>query len=186
MFDDDEYFYDKHKRSINEILVTIPENAGQILLPMLDFGHSKQILSAPSCITRLNYFTKLKQSPPSLYVTSKAIVRLANIVNPSIWQWWCCHSATNVNGTKVLCNNCDAEQVDTWTIKVFDFDTCLCHYISGAMEDWVTKYKKWKDSPLECDEAWRQFDFFTSSDEEDTRMSVYADDLIRLLSQCKK
>jgi hypothetical protein len=68
------------------------------------------------------------------------------------------------------------------------YDTCLAHYITGSMEDWVIKYRKWKrenevlGKPLD-----RSFDDFAKSNGtiQDTRMSIYADELKELLSQCK-
>jgi hypothetical protein len=68
------------------------------------------------------------------------------------------------------------------------YDTCLAHYVTGSMEDFVIKYRKWKrekefvNLPLE----W-SFDTLAKGDGdiEDTRMSIYADELKELLSQCK-
>ena len=194
MFDDDEYLFDHKQRKINDLLEDIPGDVGQVLLPWIKFTHSNQMLSATPDITRLKHFT-IKENHQR--VECKAIVRLDNIVFNDIKAgWYHCHYA-DVSGREVTFDGKDCSRIENpCQIVAEHFDTCLAHYVHGAMEDYVNKHKKWRGEklgytiPLPVEQVAQTVKNFviaaTHNNTEDTRMSVYADELIQLLSQCKK
>jgi len=189
MFDDDEYFYDKRKRQINTMLAAIPGDVGQICLPWLVFTHNKQVLSAPLEITRLKYFTHKDTRPLGEF---KSIVRLSNIITNDIPSSWYHIRHADVNGRSIMFdgNNCQQEGniLRLNNVKSEHLDTCLVHYMHGSMEDFVIRHRKWKRERIAMRQSnWNTFDSFVSSNVgiEDLRMSLYADELIKLLGQCK-
>ena len=63
---------------------------------------------------------------------------------------------------------------------IFDDNTCLVHYESGAMEDWVNQQYKWNEDKPDYD---RFIDLFTSGIK-DNRMLIYKNELCALLKHC--
>jgi len=196
MFDDDEYLYDSRKRTVNEMLETIPADAGQILLPWIKFTHSGQMLSAPPDVTRLRHFTKKENHRT---VECKAMVRLNNIVfNDVRGGWYHCHYA-DVRGREVTFDGKDCVRAGNdkhpCLMTAEHFDTCLAHYIHGSMEDYVNKHKKWRieksgySIPLPFSQVAQKVEDFVRAaavQDEDARMEVYAEELIELLARGKE
>ena len=188
MFDDDEYFYDSRMRKINEMLDDIPDDVSQIVLPWLNFTHSGKILSATPDVTRLRHLTKREYRNP---IECKAFVRVDDIVHNEIPSGWYHAHYADVSGREITFDGKNSTRIaDAPTLMmVKHFDTCLAHYIHGAMEDWVKKYKKWKiaQDAIGCPIAWENYNYrrFDSNHVEDTRMVPYADELITLLKECK-
>ena len=191
MFDVDECFYDSQRRPINEILSDIPKDAGQVIVHWLEFGHNNQILSAPPNETRLNWFTKRAEYPRTHF---KSIVRIDAL--PDVLRWYWCHYArvlgrsVNTKGEVVLpeIENWDALGIVEHHVPhpPYDdtaFETCLVHYWSGAMEDWVNRTKRWSVNKGTGVELSKFLEF--TVDVEDHRMSIYAEELKELLKQCK-
>ena len=186
MFDDDEYFYDSQGRKINEMLDTIPDDVSQIVIPWLNFTHSGQVLSATPDITRLRHFTKREQKNP---VCCKTIIRLDDIRHNEIPSGWYHAHYADVSGREVMFDGKNSTRMAKYPCLVVarHFNTALVHYIHGAMEDWVNKYRKWKiaqdtiGSPIQ----WGNYNFcrFDKDHVEDLRMERYADELIALLQR---
>ena len=185
MFDDDEYFYDSQKRRVNEMLETIPADASQVMVPWIRFSHNNQVLSAPSDITRLAYFTMREDHH---ILEAKAFIRLDHVVTSGITaDWYRVHSA-KVSGKTVTFDGKECSLIGCTQMIPEHYDTCLSHYITGSMEDWVIKYRKWKrENETACKPLDRSFNCFAKSNGniEDTRMSIYVDELKELLLQCK-
>ena len=188
MFDDDEYFYNKERRKINELLADIPSDVGQIVLPWLKFNHNEQILSAPPDVTRLAYFTNREEHSQ---VECKSIIRLNQVIeNNTSGGWYYCHSAEVFGKTITF----DGKECQLYTNKCqmipSHYDTCLVHYLTNSMEDYVLKYKKWKKEKdaLNLPMVGDWFDIFLQSGHniKDERMFIYLDELKYLLQQCKR
>lgn len=188
MFDDDEYLYDSRGRKVNEMLDDISDDVSQIVIPWLNFTHSGQILSATPDVTRLRHFPKRLHRNP---VCCKAVVRLDDIIHNEVPSgWYHCHYA-DVRGKETLFDGRYSTRLKAVpTMMVAEhFDTALAHYVDGAMDDWLKKYKKWKiaqdaiGKPIE----WEKHDYrrFDDRHMEDTRMDRYADELVELLKECK-
>ena len=186
MFDDDEYFYDSKRRKINDLLIDVASDVGQIVLPWLKFNHNKQVLSALPNVTRLAHFTMREHHPQ---IECKTIIRLNNVVtqgNPG--DWYYCHSAEVFGKTMTF----DGKECNLFNAKCQmipeHYDTCLVHYITGSMEDFIIKYKNWvrENALLNKTTSW-SFDSLMQNggDVVDTRMSIYADELKELLKLCK-
>jgi hypothetical protein len=187
MFDDDEYLYDHKNRTVNEILQNIPVDVAQVALPWINFTHSRQILSAPPETTRLAHFRMCEIEFP--YTHIKVLVRL-DYIKPSeiMGGWYYTHSA-DVLGRSMTANGDEVtlhgNQIQTVAAH---FETCLAHYIYGAMEDWVIKYKKWRienDYTKSVNSSTNWDRFMKDSNTQDDRMLVYVDRLRELLAQCK-
>ena len=189
MFDDDEYFYDSKRRKINDLLNGISGDVGQIVLPWLNFNHNKQVLSAPPDVTRLAHFTTLCDSHRYYPIECKVFIRLGNVVtNGNPGDWYYCHSA-EVFGKIVTFDGKEQHLPSGGTsITPEHKETCLVHYITGSMEDFVNKYKNWKREKglLNLPIGW-SFDSLmqNSCDVADTRMSIYVEELKELLTKCK-
>jgi len=185
MFDDDEYLYDSQKRTINEMLASIPDDAAQVAIPWIKFTHSKQVLSAPPDVTRLRHFTHKERHRR---IECKVVVRLDRIVTNAVpGGWYHCHRA-EVSGKTVTFDGKESTILGTAIIPEH-YDTCLAHYIHGSMEDWVEKYRKWKRENERLDlRIQRSFDDIAKSEsnEVDNRMDIYVDELKEVLSQCKR
>lgn len=202
LFDVDEYLYDSQKRPINDLLATISDDAGQILIPWLEFGHNNRILSATPQETRLAAFTKNAGMFP--YVNFKAIVRPQNVVQksndprPSNY-WYYTHEMIS-RGKYVDFFNHDLIFSDfdfdadnfherfNFSRQGFTvFDPCLVHYYTGSMEDWVIRTKRTAlTSAAGLPRFFHTFFDMRYNKFEDFRMSIYVDELRGLLSQCKQ
>jgi hypothetical protein len=198
MFDVDEYLCDSQHRNINDMLSSIPEDAGQIIVPWVEFGHNNRVLSATPEETRLSVFTKRADlcSRPNF----KSIVRPRYIVqNPNQYApsnyWYYCHFArvckrhVNFQGEDVLPPDWwfDGEDCGQfWNMKkdTTCFDPCLVHYFTGSMEDWVIRLKRTRFYDYRNLDA-KDFIGFTAN-VEDTRMSIYVDELRGLLAKIKQ
>jgi hypothetical protein len=186
MFDDDEYFYDSKRRPINYLLQDLPRDVSQIALPWVTFTHSKQVLSAPPEVTRLAHFTTRESHRQ--HVACKTIVRLKHVVTNAIpGGWYHCHSA-EVSGKTITFDGKDCPLFGTPPCQMGPehYNTCLAHYVTGSMEDWVIKYRKWKrENEFVGKKLDRSFDHFMCSDGtiEDNRMSIYVEELRRLLHE---
>lgn len=183
-FDDDEYFYDSQHRRINTILNSLPAATGCALVPWLVFGHSNHILSPPDNKTRLEYFTSVYDPPPKRE-EYKSIVRLDTI---NLDDWYGVHfhrhtgNATTLNNEPVRNKGgCDADIVND--------KTCLAHYMSGSMEDYVVRCKKWQarfpGKPQASAGGVKYFMERFNMTGNDTRMSGYVAELKQLLAQCR-
>jgi len=189
LFDDDEYLYDSRQRPINDILSDIPSDVGQLALTWIKYTHSGQMLSAPPTVTRLAHFLDCVKDYPLSAI--KVIARVDSINNNSVpGSWYRCHSVDacgriiDTTGKDVCANEHKIQTTDE------QFDTCIAHYIHGAMEDWVIKYKKWK---IEHDYvnfpnctvtyAWKAM--MNTDGTPDARMLIYVDRLKELLACCK-
>jgi hypothetical protein len=188
MFDDDEYLYDCRRRKVNEMLATIPDDAAQIVLPWINFTHSKQVLSAPPDITRLRHFT-CKECYPHHLTTCKVFVRLDRIVTNDIpGGWYYCHSA-EVSGTTVTFDGKKSEVLNQCQMQSEHDGTFLVHYVHGAMEDFVIKYRKWKREKERINlNVVLNFDSIAKNESNtiDNRMNIYVDELKEVLSRCKR
>jgi hypothetical protein len=145
MFDVDEYLYDSQKRSVAEIFNTLPD-AGQIVLPWLVYGHSNRVQSVRYPETRLSAFTY--RQPLKKFTGYKSIVRVDSIVEGCAWY----HShfakingnTTAINGDKIHDTPVTEWKQIQWALhnRSVNYDTCLVHYRSGSMEDWVGRHKR--------------------------------------------
>jgi hypothetical protein len=188
MFDDDEYLYDSQKQTINKMLSEISGDVSQIALPWIKFTHSQQVLSAPPDVTRLRHFTHKEHH---FQIECKVIVRLDHIItNGFPGDWYRCHSA-EVYGKTVTFDGKECELLGANKCQMIPehYDTCLAHYVHGAMEDFVIKYRKWKRERERLNlQVGFGFDSIAKneSDTKDNRMEIYADELKEILLRCKQ
>ncbi len=187
-FDDDEYLYDSRMRKINEMLDEVSDDVSQIVIPWINFTHSGQVLSATPDVTRLRHFTKKVYQN---IVECKFIARMDDIeYSPGSSDWYHCHYA-DVLGEEIMFDGQTTMRIAEAPTSVYaeHFDICLAHYVHGAMEDWVKKYKKWKiaQNTIGANIAWGDYNYcrFDGNHIEDNRMEQYADELIALLKECK-
>lgn len=189
MFDVDECLYDSKRRSVNELLSGIPDHAGQVLIPWLNFGHSGRVLSATPQETRYTAFTKC-EGYANVNAQIKPIVRTKDIITDSRWYWTHFAStkgaAVDVSGNVLLDGQITGEEQFYRDIRknFTNFDTCLVHYFTGAMEDWVIRYKRRKNHVYYGEHSVNMF-MENTYEIEDTRMSIYLDGLKGLLEKCK-
>jgi hypothetical protein len=183
-WDDDEYFYDKQHRKINDILSALPDTVGQVIVPWIVFGHSGRVLSPPSGTTRLAYYTSVKEPLP-VREECKSIGRLRKV--NALAEWWNAHWVENHEGDIVTADNLPAQRIGQWSAEVVSLDTCLAHYRSGSMEDFVNRIKKWESSKeFNIDEGISVETFVErySFPGHDTRMLEYNDELSQILACC--
>ena len=195
MFDDDEYFYDSRKRKINDMLDTVANDVGQINLPWIKFTHSKQILPATPDITRLRHFIHCDHSSP--IIEKKVIARLDFIeINQTrdIFGGWNHIHWVEASGQVVTFDGKESPQNPLYPTcmhinSLEQTNTCLAHYIHCSMEDYVKKYRKWvrekKSAKAKMEWGWNQFIIEEAQSTVDTRMDIYAEELIELLKKCK-
>ena len=192
-FDDDEYFYDSRKRNVNDLLQSLPRYVGAIVVPWLTFGMSGKVLCPPKHITRLEYFTGI--CPTDYHAGHddvKCIIRTKFINKTAAvkGRWYEFHHPRHFgtciyfNGEPIKNKSCSgADQVDVE-------NTCLVHYRSGSLEDWINRCKKWTlAEPHKFDAISGGFDIIRrnmTTLKEDARMSIYVDDLKNILSQCNR
>ena len=198
LFDVDEYLYDSKKRPVNDLLATVSDDVGQVLVPWLEFGHNNRILSATSQETRLSAFTKCSGTLPR--ANYKAIIRPHNVVQKPekhLSYWYHTHQMI-VKGRTVdffnrdmISSDFDFDAEDMFRRFFFSrkdftvFDLCLAHYYTGSMEDWVIRTKRTAlTSAVNLPRTFQSF-FDMKYNKEDLRMSIYADELRELLSRCK-
>lgn len=198
LFDVDEYLYDSQKRPINDILATISDDVGQVLVPWLEFGHNNRVLSATPQETRLSAFTKTAGIDPR--ATYKAIIRPRNVIqkpdNPH--YWYHTHQMATRGRHIDLFNHdlippdFDFDSEDVYGRVYFSrqdftvFDSCLVHYYTGSMEDWVIRTKRTAlTSAASLPRTFQSF-FDMKYNKEDYRMSIYTNELRELLSKCKQ
>ena len=183
-FDDDEYFYDSQRRSINTILTSLPTTTGCALVPWLVFGHSDHVLSPPDDVTRLEYFTSV-YDPLLLREEYKAIVRLDSI---NLNDWYGIHFHRHTGDATTLNNEPVLNRGD-WDAEIVNYDTCLAHYMCGSMEDYVVRCKKWLDrfpgKPQANAGGVQYFIERFTMPGTDTRMLCYVTELKQLLVQCR-
>ena len=184
-FDDDEYLYDINRRKINDLLDTVNKDTDQISLPWASFGHNRKITSATKKETRLETFTARDE----LHGTSdvKPVFRMTGI-DTNLEQWYDCHTVKVTGCTRYfdgntvsMANTFQAKQIPTW-------DQSLIHYVSGSMEDYIDKAKKWTGSNHRMDDrhaGWYESFLRLDYPIQDNRMSIYSDELKNLLSQCQ-
>jgi len=202
LFDVDEYLYDSQKRPINDLLATVSNDVGQILIPWVEFGHNNRILSATPQETRLAAFTKSSGiDPRALY---KAIVRPRNVIQnlndhrPSVYWYHCHHMITKGRHVDFLNRDLVPANFDFDSENMFFrfhsierkdftvFNPCVAHYFTGSMEDWVIRTKRTvRTSAVTLPRTFQTF-FDLKYDKEDLRMSIYVDELRELLSKCKQ
>lgn len=192
LFDDDEYFYDSKRRKINDMLDAVANDVGQINLPWIKFTHSKQILRATPDVTRLIHFTHCDHSRS--LIEKKVVVRLDFIQTTNeCGGWYHCHWV-DASGRIVTFDGKESSHNLLYPTCMRinspqQTNTCLAHYIHCSMEDYVRKYRKWVrekgsvNSRMEW--GWNQFISEESSSTIDTRMDIYAEELIELLKKCK-
>jgi len=211
MFDDDEYFYDSQNRPINELLATVNEAVGQIVVPWVTFGHCGRVESITKQETRLAAFTKRLEchQQQARGNHAKVFVRVSKLLDvdddaiglPGS-QWYGCHYA-RVSGRSVDFSGNDLYEDIDWTKtahrdvysrlgNVLSSAQCLAHYYTGAMEDWVARYKNWKSWQTEFSKQKinlrkRLVEHFLNhaGDIVDTRMLSYVPDLQNLLLEDK-
>ena len=195
MFDVDEYLCDSQHRNIHDLLQTVPDDAGQIIVPWVEFGHHNRVVSATPQETRLAAFTT--RIPLNPWTNFKAIVRVRNIVQkpdePSPSNYWYFVHMARVTGRHVNFQGEDVVPPDfafdgeSWKkfweakTKTICFDPCLVHYFTGSMEDWVTRKRRPCEPPDYPRDVKMFFDY--TGDTEDTRMSIYVDELRSLLAK---
>ena len=195
MFDVDECLYDSQKRDIHDLLATVPDDAGQIILPWVEFGHSNRVISATPQETRLAAFTT--RIPLNPRTNFKAIVRTRNIVQKPDEQfpsnyWYYAHMA-RVTGRHVNFQGEDVVPPDFsfdgenfwkfWEVKANTtcFDPCLVHYFTGSMEDWVLRAPRCHFNQYHPRDVKMFMDY--TGEVEDTRMSIYTEELRALLAK---
>ena len=192
MFDDDEYLYDSQRRKINDMLDTVAEDVGYIDLPWIKFTNSKQILPATPDVTRLRHFTHCDRSNPN--VEKKIIVRLDAIHNTNDFGGWFHAHWADVSGRIVTFDGKPSPHNPLLPtcmriVSREQTNTCLAHYIHCSMEDYVKKYRKWVREKASVharmEWGWNQFIFEEKRSTIDTRMEIYAEELIELLKKCK-
>ena len=192
MFDDDEYFYDSQKRKINDMLNTVADDVGYIDLPWIKFTHSKQLLPATPDVTRLRHFTHCDNSSP--VIEKKVIVRLDFIrTNDECGGWYHNHWA-DVSGRTVTFDGKESPHnpLDPTRMQINSmeqYNTCLAHYIHCSMEDYVKKFRKWVKEKASVNSrmewGWKQFVDEEKRSTIDSRMEIYAEELIELFKKCK-
>ncbi len=200
LFDVDEYLYDSQKRPVNDLLATISNDVGQILIPWLEFGHNNRILSATPQETRLSAFTRRAGISPRAHY--KSIIRPRNVIQkpdePRSSNYWYHTHQMAVRGRHVDFFNHDLipEDFDFDSEDVHrrvyishqnftSFDPCLVHYFTGSMEDWVIRTKRTAlTSAANLPRTFQSFLEPRYNSNEDYRMSIYIDELRELLSQC--
>jgi organic radical activating enzyme len=195
-FDDDEYIYDSRKRKINEILDALPPEATQMAIPWLKFGTNKRTLSIKHDETRLAALTKRSNYDE---VEVKVIAKMDSIVMgqlPHKWYW--CHStnagdivdpygapAPMVNG-----GGFDFPVPVRMNVENYSFDIALVHYIFGTLEDFVIKCRIWEREHGDINK-WHGINVMANGANaanqayDDTRMSIYTEELVELLKKCK-
>ena len=185
-FDDDEYLYDKDKRKINDILNVATEDAGSIILPWLNFNHNQRLLPVSPSETRLAAFTKRPPIPEWISIV-KSIARMSNIISDNVYDWYYCHTI-KTNGSIHYADGRKCFLVDQGiqALNPMKWDTCLVHYRDGSVTDWIKKVAQY--SAVEHGASdWYTWKHLTNPAYscEDSRMSIYIDDLREILQQCK-
>jgi len=189
MFDADEYLYDSQKRCVNDILDVLPEDAGQVSMPWLVYGPSNRVQSARYPETRLSVFNC--RQPLERFFGYKSIVRVENIIDNGAWYW--CHFA-KTSGTYITFNGdvISNVPVENWDYiqngiqrYPINYDTCLVHYHTGAMEDWVNRHKRRPITVAETEHDVRRFMNHSFVDFDD-RMMVHHDQLNGILRDAKR
>ena len=187
-FDADEYLCDSRKRNIHQIMEGIPGDVGQILVPWVRFGHSNRVVSIPPQETRLAAFVNRMALLELEHV--KPIVRTKNILIPSGHpqpsdEWYRCHWM-KATGRQINFQLQTCDPINSNMRNVSNFDPCIAHYYTGSMEDWVNRYKN-RHCFGSINPDWH-YDVKDFTDYnfgvEDTRMSIYLDDLRQLLRKC--
>jgi len=142
-FDDDEYLWIKDNVHINNLLASVPSDVGQIKIPWVCFGHNNRTISAPLAETRLKWFTK-REAVRDI-VTCKQFMRMDMI--PQDQRWFYSHCGV-VNGRTITFDSEEPCNDKEWHLLYpphSDFENktvMLAHYRTGAMEDYVKRYKK--------------------------------------------
>jgi hypothetical protein len=201
LFDVDEYLYDSQKRPVNDLLATVSNDVGQIIVPWLEFGHNNRILSATPQETRLTAFTK--SSGMRRRANYKPIIRPRNVIQkideprPSNYWYHTHQMITSGRHVDFLNQDMVPSDFDFDSEDMFErffslrkdftaFDQCLVHYYTGSMEDWVIRTKR--TALTSAANLPRNFQEFLEPryNYEDFRMSVYVDELRELLSRCNE
>jgi hypothetical protein len=199
MFDDDEYFYDHKKRSINELLQNIPEDVSQVVLPWILFGHNNRATPPTFPTTRFEWFQKVfTQEEIHQWFNpfeTKSIVRLSDIVTKTtlddVWDndWYHTHSAIVKNRSTTFDGN-DCKWNTRWSSETAHahYDTCLAHYCVGSMEEFALRCKRWLISGMRHRRRktkWVPERFPQSVGTiVDARMMLYVDELKKIMSEC--
>ncbi len=211
-FDDDEYLYLKHYNSVNELLDSAHDDTGQIIIPWLNYGPNKQVLSPSHRDTRLSWFNtrehNVKNSNGLITSLFKVIVKLDDIIgvidNARYYNdWYYCHSLKHIKGSwrdtdgnmpnlvqPGLYNGCVISPSQVLLTEEPD-NVCLVHYQIGSMEDHIRRHQIWEktfstnsERKLTC--SFDQFIYSASNFTiEDNRMLKYKIELKNLLQQCQ-
>ncbi len=170
MFDVDECLWDRHNRSVHELLDSVPDDVGEIQIPWILYGHNNQVLSVPNGSTRLEYFTAIEKE--NRWPFCKTI---------GVGDWYRCHSIFTT-GRSIEFNGIETQNdMHIHNIPTFERDTVIAHYVSGSAEDWVIRHKRkpWHNSGMHDIKAFINHTY----EDQDTRMLQYNDKLKEILSK---
>ena len=194
LFDVDECFSHISGQSIKSLLDNIPNDVGQVLVPWLTFNHNNRIVSVPVNETRYSWFNNITianidhgwnwMQYKTEHCQCKPIVRLDNILIEQDW-YHCHHVVCNKKTTDFSLREVDGSPMKLNGVPVFERNVVLVHYRSGAMEDWVNRWKRkhWANP----NENYTEYDFHEfqkyTMDGQDSRMMVYHNKMMQLKSQ---
>jgi len=152
-FDVDECLFISDNRKINSILNDIPDDVGGLCIPWLTFNHNNRIISVPQNHTRYSWFNNITKNnidhgwnlPQDVYqfCQCKQIVRLDNIQHTK--RWYRCHAMLHtgrVVDSDLRDLGSDTTPMAMHGIPAWERNVVLAHYRSGAMEDWVARWKR--------------------------------------------